>query len=294
MMFPAFWSELWTARLINHLWQSTLVVGVAWLLTLALRGNQARTRYWVWMIASVKFLLPFWLLVAAGEWLRTALVAPIARPGLAMVMEQVTEPFPQTAWASAERVGHSSWVSAQPSHLAPGILAALWLGGFIAIAWSWGRGWWQIRAAVRASSQIERVAGIPILSSPRRLEPGVFGIFRPVLLLPENIKARLSAAQLAAIVAHELHHVRRPDNLPAAIHMLVEATFWFHPVVWWIKARLLEERERACVEAVLGSGSEAQLYAESILNVCKFYVEPSIACMAGVTGSDLKRRIVRI
>jgi uncharacterized protein (TIGR03435 family) len=294
MMFPAFWSEVWTAPLSNHLWQSTLVVVVAWLLTLALRGNQARTRYWVWMIASVKFLLPFSLLVAAGEWLRTALVVPVARPALAAVMEQVTEPFPQTAWASAQPVGNSSWVSAHPSHLMPGILAALWLGGFLAITWSWARGWWQIRAAVRASSQIELVAGIPILSSPRRLEPGVFGIFRPVLLLPENIKDRLSRAQLAAIVAHEVHHVRRRDNLTAAIHMLVEATFWFHPAVWWIKARLLEERERACDEAVLGSGSEAQLYAESILNVCKFYVEPSIACMAGVTGSDLKRRIVRI
>lgn len=294
MMFPAFWSEVWTAPLINHLWQSTLVVVVAWLLTLALRGNQARTRYWVWMIASIKFLLPFSLLVAAGEWLRTALVVPIARPALATVMEQVTAPFPQTAWASGERVGNSSWVSAHPSHLVPGILVALWLGGFLAIAWSWARGWWQIRAAVRASSQIELVAGIPILSSRRQLEPGVFGIFRPVLLLPENLKDHLSRAQLAAIVAHEVHHVRRRDNLTAAIHMLVEATFWFHPVVWWIKARLLEERERACDEAVLGSGSEAQLYAESILNVCKFYVEPSIACMAGVTGSDLKRRIVRI
>src|ERR1035438_2835696 len=103
MMFPTFWSEVWTAPLINHLWQSTLVVVVAWLLALALRANQARTRYWVWMIASVKFLLPFSLLVAAGEWLRTAFVVPIARPGLATVMEQVAEPFPQTAWASAER-----------------------------------------------------------------------------------------------------------------------------------------------------------------------------------------------
>jgi uncharacterized protein (TIGR03435 family) len=294
MMFPAFWSEVWTAPLINHLWQSTLVVVVAWLLTLVLRGNQARTRYWVWMIASVKFLLPFSLLVTAGEWLRTALVVPIARPELATVMEQVTEPFPRTAWASAELVGDASRVPAHSSHLVPMILAALWLGGFLAIAWSWARGWWQIRAAVRASSQIELVGGIPILSSPRRLEPGVFGIFRPVLLLPENIKDRLSAAQLAAIVAHEMHHVRRRDNLTAAIHTLVAATFWFHPVVWWIKARLLEERERACDEAVLGSGSEAQLYAESILNVCKFYVEPSISCMAGVTGSDLKRRMVRI
>ena len=64
--------------------------------------------------------------------------------------------------------------------------------------------------------------------------------------------------------------------------------------MWWIKARLLEERERACDEAVLQLGNEAELYAESILNVCKLYVGSPLACMSGVTGSDLKRRIVRI
>jgi uncharacterized protein (TIGR03435 family) len=115
-----------------------------------------------------------------------------------------------------------------------------------------------------------------------------------VLLLPEDLSDRLSPAQLNTIVAHEICHVRRRDNLTAAIHMVVAAAFWFHPAVWWIKARLLDERERACDEAVLRLGNQAQLYAESILNVCKFYVEAPMACMSGVTGSDLKRRIVRI
>ena len=44
--------------------------------------------------------------------------------------------------------------------------------------------------------------------------------------------------------------------------MLVEAMFWFHPLVWWIGARLVEERERACDEEVLILGSEPQVYAE--------------------------------
>jgi uncharacterized protein (TIGR03435 family) len=88
--------------------------------------------------------------------------------------------------------------------------------------------------------------------------------------------------------------VRQRDNLTAALHTVVGAIFWFHPAVWWIKTRLMEERERACDEAVLQSGNEAGIYAESILNVCRFYVESPLACMSGVTGSDLKRRIVRI
>ncbi len=119
----------------------------------------------------------------------------------------------------------------------------------------------------------------------------MFGIFRPVLLVPEGIAERLTPAQWEAILAHELCHVRRRDNLTAAIHMAVEAVFWFHPLVWWIGKRLVDERERACDEAVLSLGSEPQVYAEGILNVCKLYVESPLACVSGVTGSDLKNRI---
>ena len=76
--------------------------------------------------------------------------------------------------------------------------------------------------------------------------------------------------------------------------MIVEAVFWFHPLVWWISARLMEERERACDEGVLELGSEPQVYAESILKTCEFCVESPLACVSGVTGADLKKRIVRI
>lgn len=64
--------------------------------------------------------------------------------------------------------------------------------------------------------------------------------------------------------------------------------------MWWIGARLIDERERACDAAVLDAGSDAQDYAEGVLNVCKFYVESPLECVSGVTGSDLKKRIVRI
>jgi uncharacterized protein (TIGR03435 family) len=126
------------------------------------------------------------------------------------------------------------------------------------------------------------------------LEPGVFGLFRAVLLLPEGIANRLTPAQLQAILAHELCHVRRRDNLAAALHMLVEAIFWFHPLVWWIGARLVEERERACDEEVLRLGNEPQAYAEGILSVCRLYLGSPLASASGVTGADLKKRIEAI
>jgi uncharacterized protein (TIGR03435 family) len=76
--------------------------------------------------------------------------------------------------------------------------------------------------------------------------------------------------------------------------MAVEAIFWFHPLVWWLGARLVEERERACDEEVLRLGGQPEVYAESILKTCQFYLESPLACMSGISGSDLKKRIVRI
>jgi hypothetical protein len=76
--------------------------------------------------------------------------------------------------------------------------------------------------------------------------------------------------------------------------MIVETLFWFHPLVWWIERRLVDERERACDEEVLRVTGEPQTYAEGILNVCKFYKESSLVCVSGVTGSNLKTRIEEI
>jgi len=115
-----------------------------------------------------------------------------------------------------------------------------------------------------------------------------------VLLLPSGIADRLTDRQVDLILAHEVSHVRRYDNLTATLHMLVQAVFWFHPLVWWLGARLVDERERACDEDVLRSGGEPQVYAESILKTCQFFVQSPSICVAGVTGADLKKRIERI
>ncbi|MCL5745355.1 MAG: M56 and DUF3738 domain-containing protein, partial [Acidobacteria bacterium] len=176
----------------------------------------------------------------------------------------------------------------------PAILFAVWLCGFAAVAVSWRTRWRRMRAAVRAATPLAVEAGVPVLSSRALIEPGAFGIFRPVLLLPEGIVDHLAPAQLQAILAHELCHVRRRDNLAGALHMAVETIFWFHPLVWWLGTRLVEERERACDEEVLRLGNAPEVYAEGILKTCRYYLESPLVCAAGVTGSDLKERIARI
>jgi bla regulator protein BlaR1 len=278
-------------ELTNHLWQSTLFAAVAGLLAIALRKNWAQVRYWLWFSASFKFLVPFSLLMNAGSHLKWAPGAKIiAAPAISFAIEQVTQPFPDTVSLAPSTAGSVDWA---PLAI-PLIMIAVWTCGFFAIARIRFRGWLRIRAAMRSSTPIDIPAPVEVRSSPGLLEPGMIGLFRPVLLLPAGIEERLTPPQLEAVLTHELCHVRRRDNLLASIHMIVEATFWFHPLVWWIGAKLVEERERACDEEVLRLGSEPRVYAEGILSVCKLYVESPLVCVSGVTGSDLKKRIEAI
>jgi bla regulator protein blaR1 len=272
---------------INHLWQSTVFAILAAILTLAFRKNRAQVRYWLWLSASVKFLIPFSLLMSVGSNLEWApAVQTIAMPVVSSTMVQFTQPFPEAVSFVPSTTGTLDWV--------PMSILGVWACGFAVIALIRIRGWLRVRGAIRASFPLEISAPVDIRPSPGLLEPGVVGFLRPVLLLPEGIAECLTPRQLEAVLAHELCHVSRRDNLTSAIHMIVEAVFWFHPFVWWIGARLVDERERACDEAVLSLGNEPQVYAEGILNVCKIYVESPLRCVSGVTGSDLKRRIQAI
>jgi uncharacterized protein (TIGR03435 family) len=319
-----FVSMIWAAvvpELGNHLWQSTLFACAIGLLVVILRKNQARARYWLWLAASVKFLIPFSLLVVMGNHLAWPHVRAESKAGAYLAMGRVSVPFTDpialqptvlTPTSTAEEWGAESPALESLKGCMPTALLVVWLFGFVAVLYRWWTKWRRIAAVVREAEllsagreveilrRLERIEiggvrrRIEIVASGKSMEPGVFGIIRPVLVWPKRISERLNEAHLEAVLAHEIFHVRRRDNLSAAIHMVVEAIFWFHPMVWWLGTRLVEERERACDEEVLRLCNRPQVYAESILKVCEFCVESPLACVSGVTGSDLKQRIVNI
>ena len=324
-MTPFSVSETWSAvapGLGNHLWQSTLIACIAGLLTLALRSNQARTRYWVWMAASAKFLIPFSLLVGIGSHVAWPHTRAASKTSVYVAMEQASLPFAEPIVIHPPTTLTPAIMSVEPAvrpaeraslvHLLPGVLPAIWLIGFLVVLIRWWIRWRRVSAAVREGElmrtgrEVEilrrleqiKIGGIrrPIEMVVTRgsIEPGIFGMVRPVLMWPEGISTRLDDAHLEAVLAHEVWHVRRCDNLAAAMHMMVEAIFWFYPMVWWLGRRLAEERERSCDEEVVQLHARREVYAESILKVCEFCVESPLACVSGVTGADLKKRIVYI
>ncbi len=303
-------STIWspaTRELGNHLWQSTLFACVVALLAMALRNYSARYRYWLWMAASAKFLIPFFLLIAAGTHLARLTHATPARAKTYLAIDAVSQPFTDTSVLASP-------VAPQPASphqrfTWPAMLVTFWFLGFAAVLTSWSIQWRRIANLMRRAAplregrvietlrRIEQLSRIPrpivVLSSRGSMEPGVFGVFRPVLLWPEAISNHLDDAHLEAVLAHEAAHVHRHDNLTSLIHMLVEAIFWFHPLVWWMESQLVKERERSCDEEVLLL-CQPRAYAESILKVCELCIESPITCVSGITGADLKRRIGQI
>jgi beta-lactamase regulating signal transducer with metallopeptidase domain len=270
------------SALFDHLWQSTLFAAALGLLTLAFRKNRAAVRYGLWFAASLKFLLPFSALLALGELLApTYSTAPVFHS-----MARIAQSLPDAHLASV--------MPPVPSMHVTAILLVLWACGFGGLSVLWLIRWARLNAVVRAARCISTAPPLPVRATAASLEPGLAGIWRPVLLLPEDILARLSPREMEAIEAHERCHLRRWDNLTAAIHMLITNLFWFHPLMWWLGARLVDERERACDEAVLDAGSDPKVYAGSILKVCAFYTQSPLMCAAGVSGADLKRRIETI
>ena len=263
----------------------------------------------------MKFLIPFSLLVGLGAHLGRPRVLPAAQPAFILAMEQVGQPFAKVATGSqvaekCRRPAQNAGLRYKLVPLLPAILATIWLCGLVSVLVAGYARWRRISAALRQAAPLregrevialrraERVAGIrqpiELLFSPSSLEPGILGIFKPVLVWPKGISEHLQDGHLEAILTHEVWHVRRRDNLAAVIHMTVEAIFWFHPLVWWLGSRLVDERERACDEEALRCGNEPRVYAESILKACQFCVESPLACVSGITGADLKQRIVRI
>src|SRR5580765_835753 len=259
--------------LSNHLWQSTVFAAAVALLAVAFRENRARVRYALWLAASVKFLVPFAMLAAAAgllEWQQAP--APIRSVVAAPGVRDFNAPFTELWVDPATMVT----ATAQPQWIAP-ILFVVWACGFATIVLRRVRQWREISAAVRASTPFAATTpvpdGIEIRTAPTVLGPAVVGLRRPVILLPEGIDGYLTAGQLTAVMAHEVCHVRRRDNLTAAMHMLVEALFWFHPIVWWLGARLVATREQACDEHVVTEMAEPIAYAEGIVTVCRRYLE---------------------
>jgi beta-lactamase regulating signal transducer with metallopeptidase domain len=122
--------------------------------------------------------------------------------------------------------------------------------------------------------------------------PVVAGWLRPVLVLPISAITGLSPAQLGAVIAHELAHIRRYDAFVNLFQVAVETLLFYHPAVWWLGKRIRTEREHCCDDAAVAVCGSPVVYARALARLAETKSAPRLAM--ALDGSPLVERVARL
>ena len=161
-------------------------------------------------------------------------------------------------------------------------LDAAWVAGVMALSLRMAGGLWFINRLSRSAQAVPESVANRFAHAARRLGlagkvrirlhpaitgPFVIGAFRSVVYLPVSALTSLSPEQLDAVLAHELEHIRRADYVWNLVQSLIETLFFFHPAVWWLGAKLREQRELCCDDAALRTCQDPLTYATALLSL---------------------------
>jgi len=212
---------------------------------------------------------------------------PVARA----ISERLTVRIPRLP-PPAERVVVLCWLAGVAA------LSARLLGGWAAVARQARRSVaavpdvWQARLP-RLAARLSVHRPVRLLTSALVEAPAALGILRPVILLPASAFTALTAAELEAILAHELAHIRRHDFLVNLLQSAAETLLFYHPAVWWVSHRIRVERENACDDLAVAATGDAALYARALVGLEETRTSaPRLA--AAATGGSLLRRVARL
>ena len=299
--------------------KALLMLIIAGGIALALKGRSARLRAVIWGTALVgSLLIPL-----------AAMVVPSLPVVLPMEIPQITTGNTHSVTidehpaahgdliASSEISDESLLISPPPKHLwnLPSIDSALmtiWAALALILSAIQLRGLWRMAGIIRRARPITDPATLDLLADVcsqvgcrRRIRlvtsseidiPAVFGLFRPVVILPIHSRTWLED-RLIAVLQHELIHVIRFDWPVRLAARFAATVYWFNPLVWWAKRRLDLEQEMACDEEVLSLGSRASSYACHLLGIARTAVHRPALAVAGLEmarRSDLEERIMSI
>lgn len=79
-----------------------------------------------------------------------------------------------------------------------------------------------------------------------RISPMIMCLPAPRLVLPSSLWAELDDDARAAVVFHELAHLRRRDHWVCWAELAATILYWWHPLVWLVRRRLRDEADLSC------------------------------------------------
>ncbi len=154
----------------------------------------------------------------------------------------------------------------------------------------------QIDVFLKLKSQLGIKKNIRFLQSSLIASPLTFGHFKPIILLPLGMINGFPPEQIEAIILHELAHIRRNDFLINTIQTWLEILFFYHPVVWIISKKIRSIREELCDDEVIRVNQDTMIYAESLLNLQKYFIHNKNQLVMNATGNknEFTNRIHRL
>ena len=141
-------------------------------------------------------------------------------------------------------------------------------------------------------------ADIPLVIASAIRTPGLFGFFRPALVLPLQLSAKINSQELKHIFLHELTHYQRRDYLVNSLMVLLKIIHWFNPLLWYAFYLMREDCEFACDSRVLSrmESEERLSYGSTIIHltqIVKLQQAPGIIAII-TKKSKMKKRILMI
>lgn len=135
---------------------------------------------------------------------------------------------------------------------------------------------------------------VRIVETARITVPMVIGVLKPVVLLPIGLATGLSLREIEAVLAHELAHVQRADYAVNLLQSVIEVLFFFHPALWWLSARVREERELCCDDVAVQICGDGRILAQALAQVEEFAQTPVLAMALASERKQLLHRVRRM
>lgn len=280
--------------------QIAVVAGAAWVMARWWARRNAAALYAVWLTALLSVPLGAVMLAAssgAGLTLIPLPLLPADRPAPPTV-EYARATFGPSADTGAEvESGAAACENTLP-------FAAAWLArhfrdadtyralfSLAMIAWALGALWFAVRLAIglyslgrllrysrpirssRYAQMCTRIVDqLGLRRTPRLLtsewvtSPICLGLWRPAIILPEGLSARLSTSQLQDVLVHECGHILNRDHFWGLLERFVQIVLWPHPAVHLIRQELSRAREELCDNYVLRNARVPD-YARTLLMI---------------------------
>jgi beta-lactamase regulating signal transducer with metallopeptidase domain len=184
------------------------------------------------------------------------------------------------------------------------IAAVVWLAGVTLGAIRLGRAWLRVRRLRRSAvhavdpptasafaslcDQLRVRRPVALGCSAQAQVPMLLGWRRPLVLLPLSASASLTADQIRAVLAHELGHVRRRDDVATAVQAIAELFLFHHPGARWLTKRLRTEREYSCDDIAIAATGHPRVYARALAAIEDARCDCGLA-VAAASGTLLDR-----